>query len=150
MSIRFNVSLRCQYAIKAVLALSFRYPTGNVATVSGIADDEKIPFRFLEQIFSDLQAGGITNSKRGPKGGYRLNRAPSTLSVSDIVDLFEGREEHGEQKTFFHNPHSSSEVVLQELWDKTSLALSDVLDTTTFQDLVDKRNKLKRESDYQI
>jgi Rrf2 family protein len=55
-----------------------------------IAEREKIPRKFLEAILVQLRDGGLVDSRRGPQGGHRLARAPSAVSVADIIRLIDG------------------------------------------------------------
>jgi Rrf2 family protein len=55
-----------------------------------IAQREKIPRKFLEAILVQLRDGGVVDSRRGPQGGHRLSRDPSTVSVADIIRLIDG------------------------------------------------------------
>ena len=57
---------------------------------SEIASADEIPQRYLEQILSALRQGGLVESVRGAKGGYSLKRAPSQITVSDLVKAVEG------------------------------------------------------------
>ena len=46
--------------------------------------------QFLEQLFAVLRRAGVISSQRGVKGGYRFARAPSEVSVLEIVELLDG------------------------------------------------------------
>ena len=43
--------------------------------ISELASKEKLPIKFLEQIFSQLKAAGYVVSRRGKFGGYSLAQA---------------------------------------------------------------------------
>jgi len=53
--------------------------------LAAIADRQDISLCYLEQLFARLRRAGLVNSVRGPGGGYRLARAPATISINDIV-----------------------------------------------------------------
>jgi len=55
-----------------------------------LAEDEQIPFRYLEQIMTKLRREGLLESIRGPGGGYQLNRPPAKISIGDIIRVLEG------------------------------------------------------------
>ena len=38
----------------------------------------------------DLKRAGLVKSARGPKGGYRLSRAPAEISFGEVVRSIEG------------------------------------------------------------
>ena len=73
----------------ALVRLARDYGNGSIP-ISRIAEEEKIPQRFLEGIFLELKGLGILNSTRGVKGGYYLVKRPTEVSLSDIITIFEG------------------------------------------------------------
>lgn len=88
-SLLVRVSQRGEYALRAVLALGLRYGPGVVATHK-IAEEQRIPKRFLEQILNDLKDAGVVESRRGVLGGYRLARPPQGISLAEIVRHIDG------------------------------------------------------------
>lgn len=50
-----------------------------------IAVRQRIPLRFLEQIFQDLKRAGLVQGKRGPGGGFVLSRRPADVRVGDVL-----------------------------------------------------------------
>lgn len=63
---------------------------GRATQIREIAERQDIPARFLEQIFQDLKRAGLLSSKRGPRGGYQLAKAPSEIRMGDILRALEG------------------------------------------------------------
>jgi len=55
-----------------------------------IAENERIPHKFLEAILLDLKNAGYLRSKRGRRGGYFLNRKPEEVSLARVMRLFDG------------------------------------------------------------
>lgn len=84
-----KISKKAEYALRAMLAMS-RYKTGTVFSIHTLAQDENIPFKFLEQILLVLRRGGILHSRRGAGGGYQMARPPALISVGEIVLLVDG------------------------------------------------------------
>jgi Rrf2 family cysteine metabolism transcriptional repressor len=84
-----KLSLRGEYALRALLVLGLRYGD-SVVRIQTISDDQKIPKRFLEQILNDLKSGGLVESKRGIAGGYRLARNPRDIKLAAVVRHVEG------------------------------------------------------------
>jgi Rrf2 family protein len=147
-----NVSRKCQYALRALLELAIRYPENAVTTVSQIAEAQKIPPRFLEQILSKLRTGGYIESRRGNQGGYIMSVAPSSISVGDIIRFMEGSDEAVDclkQPENNHCPFLGS-CAFKDLWQRAHSSLSDIFDNTNFQDLIDNRLKSCRQLDYTI
>jgi Rrf2 family protein len=84
-----KLSLRGEYALRALLVLGLRYDQG-VVRIQAISDQQNIPKRFLEQILNDLKSAGIVQSRRGVVGGYRLARPPEQITLAAVVRHIEG------------------------------------------------------------
>ena len=82
-------SLQAQYAICGVFDLAYN-GRGEPVQVRVIGDRQKIPVRYLEQIFQRLRRANIVASKRGPGGGYTLARVPAEISLREVVEGVEG------------------------------------------------------------
>ncbi len=78
---------RARYALHAMLFLARR---NGSATVAEIAEAERIPRKFLEQILAALKTRGLVIGKRGPTGGYTLAREPSAITFADILRCIDG------------------------------------------------------------
>jgi Rrf2 family transcriptional regulator, cysteine metabolism repressor len=84
-----KLSLRGEYALRALLVLGLRYDQG-VVRVQTISDQQSIPKRFLEQILNDLKSAGVVQSRRGVAGGYQLAKRPDEISLASVVRHIEG------------------------------------------------------------
>jgi Rrf2 family protein len=80
---------KTRYAIYAMVNLARGYGAGPIPILR-IAEEEKIPKRFLENILLDLKNNGFLNSRLGKNGGYYLNKPPGDINLLEIVRLFEG------------------------------------------------------------
>jgi Rrf2 family protein len=78
---------RARYALHAMLFLARREAS---ATVAQIAESERIPRKFLEQILSSLRERGLVVGKRGPTGGYHLAHPPAAISFADVLRCIDG------------------------------------------------------------
>ena len=75
---------KSRYALLAMTALVKDYGNGPVA-MSSIARQMHIPQRFLEGILLQLKRSGILDSVRGVDGGYFLAKAPSAVTVGEVI-----------------------------------------------------------------
>ena len=78
-----------KYGLKAMLALVREHGNGP-ALISDLADQERIPKKFLENILLELKHRGLVQSKKGPHGGYQLGRAPERISVGEVIRALDG------------------------------------------------------------
>ena len=83
------LSKKAKYALKALLYLTKNADKGLVL-ISEIANNERIPRKFLEAILVDLKTQGVLQSTRGKNGGYSLAKNPSQVSVGNIVRMIDG------------------------------------------------------------
>src|SRR4051794_21348176 len=54
-----------------------------------LADTERLPADYVEQILLRLRRAGLVESVRGAKGGYYLARDPGSISVRDVMSASE-------------------------------------------------------------
>jgi Rrf2 family protein len=83
------LSMKAKYAIKALLYLA-RQEKGHAVLTSAIAEKEKIPKKFLEQILLELKNREILRSRAGKNGGYFLEKDPKKIFVGEVVRAFNG------------------------------------------------------------
>src|SRR5258707_844590 len=70
------LSRRCEYALRALVDLGLAREAGRpLVRVAAIAERERIPVKFLEQILLALRKAGYLRSPRGRRGGYTLAKA---------------------------------------------------------------------------
>ena len=84
-----RLSQKAQYAICGVFDLAYNGDSDPVQ-VRVIGERQRIPGRYLEQIFQDLRKADLVRGKRGPGDGYVLTRAPDEITLRDIVEAVEG------------------------------------------------------------
>jgi Rrf2 family protein len=85
----FRLSTKSSYGLRACLALACSSATQPLA-VADLSRDNQIPRRYLEQILNALRHKGLVASTRGARGGYKLSRGPSSISIGEIVRAVEG------------------------------------------------------------
>lgn len=121
-----NVSVKCEYALRAVFDLALAAP-GQPIRIADIAARQKIPQKFLETILADLKKLGYLESRRGAEGGYMLARSPETLTVGEVLRGVEGGRTG---RATLEQPGP-----LEEFWDRVDGAIAQVIDRTTFSEL---------------
>jgi Rrf2 family protein len=83
------LSKKTRYAIVALTRLAREYGNGPLQ-IREIAEEEKIPQSFLENILLELRKMGILGSKLGKSGGYFLLKKPEDVNLAEIIRHFEG------------------------------------------------------------
>ncbi|MHB8512902.1 MAG: RrF2 family transcriptional regulator [Actinomycetota bacterium] len=136
-------SLRTEYGLRALMELAARQGEGPIPARE-IADNQRIPLRFLEHQLASLHKAGIVSSVRGAGGGCTLARDASQIVVSEIVETLEGPM----SAMFCLDPHDAScpqthHCGLQELWTKVETAVRDVFERTTLAELVERHQQMQ-------
>jgi Rrf2 family transcriptional regulator, cysteine metabolism repressor len=127
-----NISVKSEYALKAVFDLASQFLTTPAGTgmapvkIADIAKRQKIPQKFLELILAGLKQSGFVDSRRGAEGGYLLARSPDAITVGEVLRAVEN------VKSTTRAPIDDPFV---DIWQRVDLAVSDVLDRTTFAEL---------------
>ena len=140
-----SVSSKCYYAIRAIYALA-EHPGPEPLKIAEIAERELIPIRFLEVILGQLKGGGFVQSRRGAEGGYRLARPADRITVGEVMRYVDGpiapvdcvSQTRPKECEFHGDCHFFG------FWGRMRQAISDVVDRTTFADLLRENEQRKR------
>jgi Rrf2 family protein len=138
-----RLSTQSRYGVRAIFDIAY-HSEGLDTQVKDIYRRQGISQRYLEQIFQKLKKAGIVGSKRGPKGGYFLNKKPEDITIGEVIRITEG----GINPVLCVNPEDSSqpceksgECVTQIVWNEAGNRLKEYFDSVTIKDLC----KLARE-----
>ena len=86
-----KMSKRGEYALRALIDLGIASELGwPMLQISELASKEKLPIKFLEQIFTQLKAAGYVSSRRGKFGGYSLSRPMNQIKFGAVIRLIDG------------------------------------------------------------
>jgi Rrf2 family protein len=86
-----KLSKRGEYALRALIDLGIAAEFGRpIIQVSELAAKEKLPVKFLEQIFMQLKSAGYVESRRGKLGGYSLAKPMNRIKFGAVIRLIDG------------------------------------------------------------
>lgn len=148
-----RLSRQVQYALCGIFDLAYNGASGPVR-VQTIGERQRIPHRFLEQIFQRLRKAELVTGKRGPGGGYVLTRAPEQISLRDVVEAIEGPV--GDRQDQDADGWEESRYRPDFLWDDLSERLAGALSEIAVSDVCREaaRRSVERDLpdglDYQI
>jgi Rrf2 family protein len=133
------LSKKTRYAIVALTRLAKEYGKGPMQ-IKDLAEEEKIPQSFLENILLEMRKLGILGSKLGKSGGYYLLKKPEDVTLAEVVRHFEGTialmycvSEKAYQPCEFCKDEAKCEIrkVFKEVRDTTY----EILSRTTLKEL---------------
>jgi Rrf2 family protein len=143
------ITQKCQYALRALFALGRQWGRGPVK-IARVAEEQSIPFRFLEVILSQLKQQGFVESRRGAEGGYLLAVKPAEIRVGDIVRFIDGPVIP--DGTAERSAESATDDIFAPIWKRAHQAVFEVFDGITIGDLIeaDEARRAARYPDYTI
>lgn len=134
-----KLSRRSEYGLRALQALAASYGEGPLPT-RDLAESNRIPVKFLEQILLQLKHAGIVRSRRGPSGGYLLARAPQEITLGKVVRALDGplAPISCASQTAYERCSCPDESTcgLRQVMLKVRDAVADIMDHTTLADVV--------------
>ncbi|MFZ0013391.1 MAG: Rrf2 family transcriptional regulator [Acidimicrobiia bacterium] len=86
---QLSLKRKGDYAVRAMISVGRHYETG-LRQARQISTEMHIPYKTLTLVLAGLVAERMLVAAHGPKGGYRLARPPSEISLLDIVEAAEG------------------------------------------------------------
>ena len=88
-------STRAEYGVRVMVALANEQVRDGVnaapASLALIAEDNGLPFAYLEHLAARLKKAGLVESRRGPRGGYLLARQAEDITIAQIAEAPEGQ-----------------------------------------------------------
>lgn len=87
-----SLSKRADYALLALSHLAVTQATSpeRLVNTKEIAEQYEIPVELLAKLLQTLAKNGIVASHPGPTGGYRLLRAPTAISIAEVLTVIDG------------------------------------------------------------
>jgi Rrf2 family protein len=119
-----------EYALRAVVYLADQAPSPR--TTDQIAEMTLVPKAYLSKVLQGLCHAKIVQSKRGLGGGMILTKAPSELTILEVVNAVEpvgrirecplGLAAHGVRLCPLHKRLDSALAMVEEAFRQTTVA----------------------------
>ncbi len=86
-----KLSKRGEYALRALIDIGIAHDLGRpLVQIGELAEKERLPIKFLEQILMQLKEAGYIDSKRGKLGGYYLLMPAERIRFGQVIRLIDG------------------------------------------------------------
>ncbi|MDP3920581.1 MAG: Rrf2 family transcriptional regulator [Candidatus Omnitrophota bacterium] len=136
-------SKTCEYAIRALSYISSK-GKGVFTMIPEVGRETGVPGPYVAKIFQGLVRNGILNSRRGPGGGFSMNKAPEQVSLWEIVEAIDDSSSFKDDCVMGLNDCSSASACpLHEVWDKARAKILDKLRSSTLKQLTGKNAKFE-------
>ena len=137
-----RLTRQSSYAIRTLIYCAVNAP--QLSRIADIAKAHAISELFLFKLIKPLVEAGLIETVRGRKGGIRLGRPASEITLLDAVKLTEENFALAEcfEGSDIHCPLADS-CDLSGALHEALRAFFDVLDGYTIADLADKRKSLR-------
>lgn len=129
-----RLSAKTKYALYAMMDLAM-HPTVRT-TLPAIAERQGIPRKFLSAVLLSLIQSGFIYSIRGYGGGVKLAADPSKITVRQIIESVEGKQQFYDYDFRGDDGSDKTDCLLHKALDRSCDALLAVLDATTLADLI--------------
>jgi Rrf2 family protein len=128
-----ELSTKAEYGVRAAMDLA--RCGDEQTTFHAIADRQDIPPKFMPQIMRDLSKAGLVVTTRGFRGGVKLARPASQISLRSVVEAIEGPLA---LYRCLGSPSAcarASECKLRPIWVRAQEALLQVFERTALSEL---------------
>jgi Rrf2 family protein len=131
--LQLELSSEGRYALRALLYLA---SIGELATAEKISSEAHIPRRLLARILAKLSHAGLVESEQGRRGGSRLARPATKITLREAVEAVEGP--FAVTRCIVENRAcgEGAPCALHEAWEEGQRAILEYLGTQTLEEFL--------------
>ncbi len=123
-----------EYAIRGIIYLAQQQP-GKMSLISEIAEATEVPATFLAKIFQSFAKLGLVQSFRGTGGGFLLGRAPSQITLKQVVEAVEGPIMPNRCLIAEGSCERSARCLVHPVWRQVQTEVGKILGNVTLEEL---------------
>jgi Rrf2 family protein len=139
-------SSKAEYGVRLMVELGRQTPE-QPTSLKAIAEAERLPLAYLEQVVARLKRAGLVMSARGAHGGYWLARPAEQITMDEVVQALEGAiapmecflHDTTERVLCSHTHYADAgqHCATKLLWMRVQGGIARSLQTTTLAELVE-------------
>ena len=143
-------STKAEYGVRLMVELGRRSggtdPDASLpVSLGSVAEAETLPLSYLEHLVAKLREAGLVRSVRGARGGYRLAKPGSEITMLDVVEALEGpiapmecfHVDREGRVLCSHETDGDQACATKLLWTRVQGGVTKALAGTTLADLVE-------------
>ena len=137
---------KTEYGIVSMVYMA-RHVERGFLSIKEVASHENYPLPYIEKILQALKKAKLVVSHQGTRGGYKLAKKPSEITLKDVVDALEG-------STFevFCAPETRADIVcthfclcgIKPVWRHTKLLLDKFYGSITLEMMTKSEFEVKK------
>ncbi len=139
---RFSTTGR--YGARALMQLAAA--SDGAVSVREVGEQQSISPKYLEHILQALKTAGLVHVVRGKQGGYMLARPPRSITLKEVYESLAGSLAPVDCVDCPESCAMQDTCPTRDTWIEVKEAVERVLERTTIQDLVDRKNRKTRAS----
>jgi len=128
-----KLSTKSRYAITAMIDLAQNQD--GAVSLKDISGRQSISLSYLEQLFCKLKNFKVVTSRRGPGGGYVLNKKSSEISLHEIITAVEENMDQT-QCGGSMNCNKEKPCTTHNVWTGLNKIISDYMKNITIEDVI--------------
>lgn len=126
-------STKAEYGLRAMVSLANNYQEQSYS-LGRIAKEENISLAYLERLMAKLKKANLITSTKGASGGYRLNKKPEQIKVSEIIEILENTI--SPFSCLDNKTCQKKNCGAKKVWQKLDTAIRSTLNNITLKDLI--------------
>ena len=134
-----RITLESDYALRIITSLATH---DSVVDAKTLAEETSVTQRFTLKILHKLVQGDLVLSYKGSKGGYKLKKSPSDITLKEVIELIDGPIAIvrclGNGESCALNTDKTA-CTYHHIFDKISIELASKLQNITISDVLNKK-----------
>ncbi len=133
-----QITSKTEYSLRALIEIANN--NGNPLSIRAISDNQKLPPKYLEHLFRELKKSNIVTSSSGSKGGYRLAKDASEITLHEIITAVEETPYmvYCQRKSKDHEFCIGHPCVIEALWTDIYKNIRKYMDSIRLSDILDR------------
>jgi Rrf2 family protein len=137
-------STKAEYGVRLMVELGRQHGVGPVPLAT-VAEAERLPLAYLEQLVAKLRKADLVTSTRGAHGGYQLARPAAEISMDEVVQALEGQiapmecfmDQRDGKVLCSHEEDGDRSCSTKLMWTRVQSGMIRALQGTTLAELVE-------------
>jgi Rrf2 family iron-sulfur cluster assembly transcriptional regulator len=131
-----QITSKTEYSLRALIEIARN--NGKPLSIRAISDNQKLPAKYLEHLFREMKKHDIVTSSPGSKGGYKLAKDASQITLHEIIDAVEETPYmvYCQRKSKEHEFCIGHPCVIEALWTGIYDNIRKYMDTIKLSDIL--------------